>query len=61
MSVVGATDWYKMHVENNKTSPSEANLVLGFYLLAFVSEAAKKLGPTRLIRVISNTSSQLSI
>jgi hypothetical protein len=32
-------------VENNKTSPSEANLILGFYPLAFVSEAAKKLGP----------------
>jgi hypothetical protein len=46
MSVVGATDWYRTHVAKTKTAPSEANLVLGLYPLPFVSEAAKKLGPT---------------
>jgi hypothetical protein len=46
MSVVGVTDWYRNHVQLTGTAPSEADLVLGLYPLPFVSEAAKKLGPT---------------
>ena len=44
MSVVGATDWFTSHLSRTGHSPSEKQLVLGMYPLAFVQEAARKIG-----------------
>ena len=44
MSVVGATNWYRSHVDTFKTSPSESELVLGYYPAALLNEAAQKTG-----------------
>ncbi|KAL9064114.1 MAG: hypothetical protein Q9161_009085 [Pseudevernia consocians] len=44
MSVVGATDWFTSHLSRTGQSPSEKRLVLGMYPLAFVQEAARKIG-----------------
>ena len=46
MSVVGATEWYETFVSEHKVPPPETDLVLGFYPLPFLAEAAAKLGPT---------------
>lgn len=46
MSVIGATQWYEDHIAEHGTAPPEADLVLGLYPVAFLNEAASKLGPT---------------
>lgn len=44
MSVVGATQWFRDHVEQFGTAPAEDNLVLGKYPLAFVNEIIRRFG-----------------
>lgn len=46
MSVVGATDWYTEYVSEHKVHPPETDLVLSLSPLAFLAEAAAKIGPT---------------
>lgn len=61
MSVVGATDWYKSHVETYKTSPSEDELVMGYYPAAFLNEAACKTGATFYATVASDLGNLSSV
>jgi hypothetical protein len=56
MSVIGATEWYTVHVDKYKTSPAEDDLVLGQYPVAFLNEVASKLGA----QFFANVSSDLS-
>lgn len=58
MSVIGATDWYTQHLEKNKTSPSQDDLVLGYYPLAFLRETASLLG-AKFFASVSSTSATL--
>ena len=44
MSVLGVTSWHKSYVETHGEPPPDADLVLGTYPLAFVREAAEKMG-----------------
>jgi hypothetical protein len=44
MSVIGATDWYTNYLNRTGHAPPEDELVLGIYPLAFVKEAARRIG-----------------
>lgn len=45
MSVIGATEWYDAQIKAPGETPGEGDIVLGKYPLAFVREAAAKIGP----------------